>query len=93
MDVVMHLADGREIADTDRIRVIANDFLALGGDDILTPAIPDGGFDLKLDMPRTRDALVEWFKARPGVMDPADFRSLDTPKWNLSDEIPATCKL
>jgi 5'-nucleotidase len=93
MDVGMRMDDGREIADTDRIRVIANDFLAFGGDDILTPAIPDGGFALNFDMPRTRDALIKWFKARPGIMDPADFRSLDTPKWNLPDEIPATCQL
>ncbi|HKJ19535.1 MAG TPA: bifunctional UDP-sugar hydrolase/5'-nucleotidase [Woeseiaceae bacterium] len=93
MNVVMRLADGREIVDTDRIQVIANDFLAFGGDDILTPVIPVGGFELNFDMPRTRDALIQWFKARPGTMDPADFRSLDTPKWNLPDEIPATCQL
>jgi 5'-nucleotidase len=92
MNVVMRLADGREIVDTDRIQVIANDFLALGGDDILTPVIPVGGFELNLEMPRTRDALIQWFKARPGTMDPADFRSIDTPKWNLPDEIPATCQ-
>jgi 5'-nucleotidase len=93
MNVVMRLADGREIVDTDRIQVIANDFLAFGGDDILTPVIPVGGFELNFNMPRTRDALIQWFKASPGTMDPADFRSLNTPKWNLPDEIPATCKL
>ena len=93
MDVVMRLEDGREITDTDRIGVVANDFLAFGGDDILTPAIPDGGFELNFDMPRTRDTLIQWFKARPGTLNPADFRSLDTPKWNLPDEIPATCQL
>ena len=89
----MRLEDGREITDTDRIGVVANDFLAFGGDDILTPAIPDGGFELNFDMPRTRDTLIQWFKARPGTLNPADFRSLDTPKWNLPDEIPATCQL
>jgi 5'-nucleotidase len=93
MNVVMHLADGREIVDTDHIQLIANDFLAFGGDDILTPAIPDEGFELNFDMPRTRDALIQWFKARPGLMDPADFRSFDAPKWNLPDQIPATCQL
>jgi len=93
MNVAMRLADGREIVDTDRIQVIANDFLAFGGDNILTPVIPVGGFELNFDMPRTRDALIQWFKTRPGTMDPADFRSLDTPKWNLPDELPATCQL
>jgi len=93
MSVVMRQPDGTEISDSDRIRVVANDFLALGGDDILTPAIPDDGFELSFDMPRTRDALVHWFKTRPGTLDPAQFRSHDAPKWNLPDQIPATCQL
>jgi len=57
----MLLNDGREIDDEERIRMIANAFLALCGYDILTPAIPSGGFELRYDMPLTRDALVEWF--------------------------------
>ena len=44
MSIDMLLNDGRSIADDDMIEVITNDFLALGGDDILTPAAPDGGF-------------------------------------------------
>ena len=91
LDVVMRLNDGREIGDDDRIRVVANDFLAMGGDDILTPAIPDGGFELHYDMPLTRDALVSWFEAGPATLAPEDFRSHDEPKWNLPDIIPDTC--
>lgn len=93
MNVVMRLDDGHEIGDEDHVRVIANDFLAFGGDDILTPAIPAGGFELHYDRPRTRDVLVEWFRRRAGVLDPADFRSHDAPKWNLPDIIPASCHL
>ena len=91
LDVLMRLNDGREISDDDRIRVVANDFLAMGGDDILTPAIPDGGFELRYDMPLTRDALVSWFKAGPATLAPEAFRSHDEPKWNLSYIIPDTC--
>lgn len=93
MNVTMRLSNGREIAGSDRIRLIANDFLALGGDDVLTPAIPEGGFELSFDMPLTRDALIQWFRARPGSMNPADFSTRDQPKWNLPDQIPATCQL
>jgi 5'-nucleotidase len=92
MNVEMRLNDGRKIDDDDRIRVVANDFLALGGDDLLTPAIPDGGFELRYDMPLTRDALVAWFKAGPETLNPDQFRSHDKPKWGLPDIIPDTCQ-
>lgn len=75
--------DGREIRDADRVTVLANDYLALGGDGIMTPVIPAGGFELRFDRPRTRDALVEWFRGRGGRLDPADWASHDRPKWNL----------
>jgi len=93
MQVRMQLDDGREVNDEDNIRLVANDFLSLGGDDILTPVIPDGGFDLPYDMPLTRDVLVEWFSERSGDLDPADFRSHASPKWNLPNPFPASCHL
>lgn len=83
MNVRMLRPDGSEIGDDDTIRILANDYLALGGDHILTPVIPDGGFELRFDRPRTRDALVEWFRARGGTLHPADWRSHEAPKWNL----------
>lgn len=93
MLVVMRLDDGREIRDEDRIRVIANDFLALGGDDILTPAIGDDGLDIDQGLPRVRDALLAWLRERPGKLDPAALRTHDTPKWNLPAAFPENCVL
>ena len=86
INVRMLRPDGSEIGDDDTIRLLANDYLSLGGDNILTPIIPDGGFDLHFDRPRTRDALVEWFKARGGSLHPADWRSHGAPKWNLPSD-------
>ena len=91
MAVTLRLDDGREIADTDTVRVIANDFLALGGDDILTPAIPAGGLDTDQGLPGTRDVLVQWFLENAGTLDPAQFRTHATPKWVLPATIPETC--
>ncbi len=84
--------DGREIRDGDRVTVLANDYLALGGDGIMTPAIPEGGFELRMDQPRTRDALVEWFRRRGGRLDPADWASHERPKWNLPNP-PDRCRI
>lgn len=83
--------NGSEILDTDEVRLLANDYLALGGDDILAPIIPPGGFELNLDQPRTRDALVDWFRQRGGTLHPADWRGHAEPKWNLPEENFAGC--
>ena len=91
VDVSMRLDNGREIADDDMVRVVANDFLAFGGDDILTTAIPAEGFEIDYSLPRTRDALVAWFKARGGELDPADWRTHDEPRWQLDNIIPGDC--
>jgi len=92
MNVDMRLNDGRIIGDDDRIRVVANDFLALGGDDILTPAFRGEDFELRYDMPLARDALVNWFRSGPDTLAPKDFRSHNAPKWNLPDPLPANCQ-
>jgi 5'-nucleotidase len=93
LSIDMQLDDGRWIQDEDRMRVIANDFLALGGDSVLTPAIPEGGFILEFNQPRARDVLVEWFKAQGNALDPADWSSHKTPKWNPSEIIHQHCVL
>ena len=93
MSVRMVRTDGSEVTDEEDIVLLVNDFLALGGDDILTPIIPPGGFELRFDLPRTRDALVDWLRARGGKLDPANWRSDDAPKWNPAEQVPAGCEL
>lgn len=92
MNIDMRLRDGRVISDDDIVRVVANDFLALGGDGILTPAFRGEDFEIRYDMPLTREALVDWFRAGPEHLAPADFVSSSAPKWNLPDPMPDTCQ-
>jgi 2',3'-cyclic-nucleotide 2'-phosphodiesterase (5'-nucleotidase family) len=91
MDVEMTLDDGNPIRDTDTVRVVANDFLALGGDDILTPVIEARALAVEYDLPRTRDVLLQWFMDHPGTLDPAGFDTHDNPKWRVPDIIPESC--
>ncbi len=93
MQVRMLRADGSEIGDADVLRVVANDFLLLGGDEILTPVIPEGGFNLPSGTPLVRETLVQWFRSNPGNMNPADFVDAEAPRWNLPPELPAECQL
>jgi len=91
MKVVARRPDGSEIGDDERVRLIANDFLALGGDDILTPVIRDAGFDIDDSMPLVRDVLVTWFRNGPATLRPEDFSSAGAPRWNVPASLPASC--
>ena len=91
MAVTLRLDNGREIEDTDTVRVVANDFLALGGDDILTPAIPPSGLSTDQGLPATRDVLVAWFSESPDPLDPDQFRTRAAPKWVVPDIVPESC--
>lgn len=93
MDVRMTLDDGRVIADDDRIRLVANDFLALGGDGILTPVMPEGGFDISEGEVLTRDLLVDWFRATPGRLRASDFLTQGEPRWDVPADLPSNCSL
>jgi 5'-nucleotidase len=93
MDVILELSDGTTVQDDDRVTLIANDFLVLGGDDILTPIIPDDGFTMDYSRPLVRDALVEWFRSQGGTLNPEDFVTTASPKWNLPESLPESCAL
>ncbi len=91
LDIAMRLPDGTAIDDAAIITVIANDFLGFGGDDILTPIMPAGGFDVDDRMPLTRDVLVDWFRAKGGTLRSSDFLTTATPRWNIQEPLPASC--
>ncbi len=83
--------NGALISDGDRVRVIANDYLASGGDGILTPIIPDAGFAADDTQALTRDAIVQWFKRHTGTLRPVDFLSTENPRWNFPDNFSGRC--
>lgn len=88
----MVLNDGSSIDNADRVRVLNNDFLITGGDDILTPAMPAGGFQYAGDPRLTRDLLVEWFKRRGGSLSAEDFSTAANRRWNFSPSFVAECQ-
>ncbi|MGB5721889.1 MAG: hypothetical protein WBM34_14440, partial [Woeseiaceae bacterium] len=89
--VNIELSDGSTVQDDDNVSVIANDFLAFGGDGIFTPIIPEAGYAIDEQQPLVRDVLVDWFRGQDGSMNPEDFSTSAKPKWNLPDPMPATC--
>ena len=93
MSIRMIRSDGSTIEDADTLRVATNDFLLLGGDGIMVPVTPEGGFNIPSGKPLVRDILVEWFKRRGGTMNAGEFRDPENLRWNLPDPLPEVCSL
>lgn len=93
MSIAMLLANGREIQDDELVRVAVNDFLALGGDGVLLPVLPDGGFVIPGDLVLARDALEQWFGSRSERLRADQFLDLENRRWNLPEVVPENCAL
>ena len=91
MSIRMIKSDGSAIEDADTLRVVTNDFLLLGGDDIMTPVTPEGGFNIPSGTPLVRDVLVDWFRRHGGTMNADEFRDPKSLRWNLPDSLPEEC--
>lgn len=88
--VEMTRIDGRKILDTEQLDVLANDYLALGGDNVLAPIIPEGGFSLDDNQALVRDLFIDWLAARGGELDADDFVTADM--WHRPEPFPANCR-
>jgi len=93
LSVTMRLTSGLVIDDSDNVVIAVVNYLALGGDRVFTSVMPEGGYELQLDAPLARDALVDWLKLRGGSISESDFSSDDNPKWNLPDKLDSECRL
>lgn len=91
--VMMRLANGREIADSDSVSIAVADYLALGGDDVFTSIMPEGGYELQLNAPLARDAITDFLRKRGGSISVSDFSSENDPKWTLPNDLDPECRL
>lgn len=91
--VAMHSIDGREISDSDTVKVAVNDYIALGGDDILTPIIPEGGYAIDESLPLTRDVFIKWLVNRGGSINARDFETSDNPTWTFPENPDPKCRM
>jgi 5'-nucleotidase len=85
--VAMTRPSGVAIADGDTLLLITSDFLATGGDGILAPIMPAGGFPVDAGAPLLRDVLIEYLR-RPGA-PVREAQLLDaTPRLSVSGPMP-----
>jgi 2',3'-cyclic-nucleotide 2'-phosphodiesterase (5'-nucleotidase family) len=93
MTVALHFADGREILDSDSVTVAVNDYIALGGDDILTSVTPEGGYLIDNSLPLTRDVFIDWLGDKGGSINAEDFDTTGIPKWIRPENPDPECRL
>ena len=93
MTVALHFADGREISDSDSVTVAVNDYIALGGDDILTSVTPEGGYLIDNSLPLTRDVFIDWLGDKGGSINAGDFDTTGNPKWIRPENPDPECRL
>jgi len=93
LNVTMTRRDGSEIEDHEMLAVMTTDFLATGGDDVLTPIIPEAGFPISRDTPLIREVIANWMRERDGNLSADTFLDTDSPKWNVPDSIAKECPL
>ncbi len=93
MTIALHFADGREISDSDSVTVAVNDYIALGGDDILTSVTPEGGYIIDNSLPLTRDIFIDWLGDKGGSINAEDFDTTGNPKWIRPENPDPACQL
>lgn len=89
----MNRADGTEVSDNDMLVVTTTDFVATGGDDILTLIMPEDGFATADNAPLVRDAIAGWMRSRGGTLNADSFSDPENPEWNLPNPLPADCAI
>jgi len=93
MDLQMRLTGGEEILDSDSVKVIVNDYIALGGDAILDDIIPEKGFSIDDNLPLTRDLFIGWLAKRGGRLSADEFLRPDNPAWIRPEPLHSSCQL
>lgn len=84
--------DGRALAEGEEIEVVVSDFLATGGDGVLSEVRErEGALRLEEDPP-LRDAMVEVLRARGGSLAASSLLDPSHPRVRLPSERPVTCE-
>lgn len=84
VDVALSRPSGAALTDDEILTVAVTDFLATGGDGILKPVIPPGGFQIPDDAPLARDALGSYLQGLKGPLRESQFVDTGNPRLLFS---------
>jgi 5'-nucleotidase len=92
VSVRLERPDGRTIGIDERLSVATIDFLALGGNEILTPVMPKGGYPVPTDAPIARDLIADWLRKRGGRLSAEQLLDAANPRWIYPGSLPLRCR-
>ena len=93
MSIDIRLFDGEVVTDADIVTLAVNDYIATGGDNILTSIMPAGGYAIDHSRPLVRDLFVEWLTKRGGSIRDDEFDTRLNPKWTRPEDFSTACQL
>ncbi len=91
LDVALTRPSGVPIRDDEPLLVVVSDFLATGGDGILSPVIPPEGFPIPATAPLSRDVFAEYLSRRGGELREDQLLDTGNPRLSVSSRPPITC--
>lgn len=93
LNLTMIRPNGSAIEDHEMLAVMTTDFLAMGGDAIFTPVIPENGFPIVGSTQLVRETIASWMRERGGNLNADSFSDADNPKWNIPESVIMECAL
>jgi 5'-nucleotidase len=91
MAVTIRRPSGRAVAAAERLTIVTTDFLAMGGDRIFVPVMPQGGFPTADDLPIARDVVADWLRRRGGSLHEEQLIDPNQPRWEYPGRLPVRC--
>jgi 2',3'-cyclic-nucleotide 2'-phosphodiesterase (5'-nucleotidase family) len=91
LDVAMIRPSGAAVKDDESLVVVASDFLAMGGDDILTPVTPSNGFPIPDNAPLARDVLAEHLRRHGAQLREEQLVDAQNPRVVYPGSLPVKC--
>ena len=85
-EVTMTRPSGAIVSDEESLRVAVTDFVAAGGDNILTEVIPPGGFALNPAAPLVREVFADYLRRLKSPLREEPLLEKDAPRLSLSAE-------
>jgi 5'-nucleotidase len=91
LDLVLIRDSGIPVTDDQVLLVAISDFLATGGDGILAPVIPPGGFQIPETAPLVREVLAEYLRGLGGHLREEQLLDADNPRLTVAGVLPIDC--
>ncbi len=91
LDVVLIRDSGTPVTDDQVLLVVVSDFLATGGDGILAPVIPPGGFQIPDTAPLLREVIAQYLKGLGGHLREEQLVDTTNPRLTVGGVLPIEC--